>query len=126
MRRMLVMTMLILGCIVEDDPPPETECTVVWPDCEDIGNACVDGVCVSISLECDVDDDCQEGYECASTRACSLPCDSRAGCQGGLVCPEEIGHCSDPCDSDDDCNLVPGAVCNLGNGICWYAVEGDP
>ena len=52
---------------------------------------------------------------------------------GGTSCetPEEptTSECSFgriECDSDDDCNLVPGAVCDVSNGICWYAVAGDP
>jgi hypothetical protein len=117
----IVFLALLGGCVVVDEP---IECDAVWPDCEGIGNACIDGACVSVSLECNDSTECQAGYVCGDTRACSLPCDDRAGCQGGLVCRPEIGYCSDPCDSDDDCDLVPGAVCDPGNGICWYAPEG--
>jgi hypothetical protein len=120
MRRLLLATILA-ACHVDDEPA----CESVWPDCEGIGNACIDGTCVSISLECDASDECFDGYICGDTRACSLPCDSRAGCQGGLVCPVELGYCSDPCDSDDDCDLVPGAVCDLVIGVCWYRPNGQ-
>jgi hypothetical protein len=119
-RRLLLAT-LLAACHVDDEPA----CESVWPDCEGIGNACIDGTCVSVSLECDASDECFDGYVCGDTRACSLPCDSRAGCQGGLVCPVELGYCSDPCDSDDDCDLVPGAVCDLVIGVCWYRPNGQ-
>lgn len=116
----LLALLLLSGCVVEVPPA----CDDVWPDCEGIGNACVDGSCVFVSLECDASEECMPGYVCGDTRACSLPCDDRAGCQGGLVCRDFLGYCSDPCDSDDDCDLVPGAVCDLAIGICWYAPEG--
>ncbi len=126
MRRALLL--LLTGCVIDiddrhcDDAECLTPCENVWPDCEGQGNACIDGACSFISLECDGNDDCEAGYICGDTRACSLPCDSRAGCQGGLVCPDFLGYCSDPCDSDDDCDLVPGAVCDLGIGVCFYEV----
>jgi len=100
-----------------------TACDEVWPDCEGIGNACVGGVCGFESLECGGAEDCDPGYVCGDTRVCSLPCASEADCMGGLVCLVELGYCSDPCDSDDDCDLAPGAVCDVGVGVCWYAVE---
>ncbi|HKY51670.1 MAG TPA: hypothetical protein VJP45_10470 [Candidatus Limnocylindria bacterium] len=121
-RVVLVLLALLGGCVVEDMP---AECENVWPDCEGIGNACIDGACVSVSLECNASEECQPGYVCGDTRACSLPCDSRAGCQGGLVCRPELGYCSDPCDSDDDCDLAPGAVCDLDIGVCWYEPGGS-
>lgn len=118
--RRLLFAFRLTACTVEDVTP----CDAVWPDCEGIGNACIDGSCVSISLECDASEECpMPGYVCGDMRACSLPCEDRAGCQGGLVCRPELGYCSDPCDSDDDCDLVPGAVCDGTLGVCYYQAE---
>lgn len=103
------------SCACEDCPDGEECPPCECPECEDSGE-CIEK---EGELECEVDEDCPEGYECwmTGTQTCACePCPEGEECPP-CECPEEEegqGYCFEvedwfddiiagECETDDDC-----------------------
>jgi len=84
-------------------------------DCQD-GFVCDDNnECTEPALECETDDDCDEGESCVNNVCVGDTCMNDDDCAGDLVCDD--GVCTEPttdeCMTDEDC--AEGEVCNDEN-----------
>lgn len=124
----LLVASVVLSCPFLPDPHGEpTDPTSadmpceVQEDCDQFGlPACIDGQCQDyVPVECDSQDDCEDGEVCGDTRTCSPLCSEDVECAPvqPWTCGDEQGYCVVPCSDSDDC--VGGQVCGA-QGLCWF------